>query len=134
MGEAVRAVWDTPQADAQAVCDTLSIREQPCFNGANCYTKAHLRRWYRQPPLHTGRSARAVTIQVDQHNPWCKPRCVIVPAEALQQLLLALSSVNHAQAQTDMFENTSQDRFVDISLHGTCDDDFPVFHALLSEE
>ena len=33
-----------------------------------------------------------------------------------------------------MFKNASQNRFVNVSLHGTRDKDLPVCHTLFSEE
>jgi hypothetical protein len=52
----------------------------------------------------------------------------------VQQLLLALSPMNNAKAQANVSENASQDRFVNIALHGARDKHLPVGHALLSEE
>jgi hypothetical protein len=95
-----KAIWIVGHsfwADRQSRSNSVPVGQQPGFYGPNRYAKAHMFRRSWKPVLQTFRSTRTVTIEVNNNDPWRKPSGVVVAAKALQQFLLALSSMNSTQ-------------------------------------
>lgn len=79
--EGIRVIRHMGRADAEEPSNSVAVGEEPGFNRADGYAKAHLRSGIGKPPLDARRCAFAIPIEIGENNPTRMVCCGVVAAK-----------------------------------------------------
>lgn len=112
--ETLRVRRQNVDTNSEESSESASVCQEPSFDRPNRDSESHQGGRFRQMLGHVRRSARRVSIQIDQNEPWPGSCRSVESRKSLQQVRLPVPNEHLVNPDPQLFGERSNDGVVDI--------------------